>query len=283
MEFLFFIKGAVIFLIGLCLGSFTNVLVDRGQKNQSLLGLSKCDFCGYELKWHDNIPVASFLFLRGKCRQCGKKLSWQYPAVELGVGLLFLLVGFQTSFVNSSLLMADTFELNIDKIVQASFLLTTAFLFAVVFLWDLKYMVIPNEIVITGIFVAVAYSIYRYAVSACSFFEPTCHVSSNLIGAFAVGLFFYLMYYFSKGKWIGGGDIKLGFWLGWLTGWQMVYPMLLVAYVSGALVSVGLLVLKKRKMNSQVPFGPFLLFGCFFILFWGEKMIEWWKAIILNF
>ena len=162
------------------------------------------------------------------------------------------------------------------------FLLTTAFLFAVVFLWDLKYMIIPNEIIIIGILVAVAYSIYQYSNSACSLFNPNCYIISNLIGALAVSGFFYLMFFFSKGKWIGGGDVKLGFWIGWLASWQLLYPMLLVAYVSGALVSIGLMAFKKKKMSSQVPFGPFLILGCLSILFFGENMVKWWEMIILN-
>lgn len=282
MELLFFIKGVTLFSVGLCLGSFLNVLVDRGEKEESLLGWSKCDFCGYKLRWYDNIPVVSFLFLGGKCRKCKKKLSWQYPAVELGMGMLFLFVGFQTGFIDASLITDSTLGFSLSVMIKTIFLLITVFLFAAVFLWDLKYMIIPDEIIIAGIFAAVAYSVYSYFNSSCSLLSPGCHISANLIGALAVSLFFYLMYFFSKGKWIGGGDVKLGFWIGWLAGWQLIYPMLLVAYVLGALISVGLLALKKKNMNSQVPFGPFLIFGCFFILFWGEKMIEWWQGLIAS-
>jgi prepilin signal peptidase PulO-like enzyme (type II secretory pathway) len=95
--------------------------------------------------------------------------------------------------------------------------------------------------------------------------------------------FFYLIYFISKKKWIGGGDVKLGLWIGWLSGWQMAYLMLLVAYVLGAVVAVALLALKKKKMNSQVPFGPFLVLGCLIVLFCGESVIQWWKKIIFNF
>jgi len=277
MLFLLIIKVVSIFAVGLCLGSFLNVLVDRGQKGKSLLGRSKCDYCSYKLKWYDNIPVASFLFLGGKCRQCKKKLSWQYPAVELGIGLLFLFIGFQTGFISSFLTLPNTFSVDTIKIIEMLFLLTTAFLFAVVFLWDLKYMIIPNEIIIIGILVAVAYSIYQYSNSACFLFNPNCYIISNLIGALAVSGFFYLMFFFSKGKWIGGGDVKLGFWIGWLAGWQLLYPMLLVAYVSGALISIGLMAFKKKKMGSQVPFGPFLILGCLSILFFGENIVKWWE------
>jgi prepilin signal peptidase PulO-like enzyme (type II secretory pathway) len=278
MEFLFFIKTATIFLTGLCMGSFLNVLVDRGQKGESLLGWSQCDHCGYRLRWYDNVPILSFLFLRGRCRKCGQKLSWQYPIVELGMGLLFLIVGYKIGFLDLVLVDQTYFDT-----WESLFIVLTVFLLAAVFLWDLKYMVIPNELVLAGLSVAFFYSIYQQFNLGTSWFDIYSPVISGLVGSLIVSGFFYLLYFFSKGKWIGGGDVKLGLWIGWLSGWQMAYLMLLVAYVLGAAVSVALLALKKKKMNSQVPFGPFLILGCLIVLFWGESVIQWWREIIFNF
>ena len=272
------IKILLVFSIGACLGSFLNVLVDRGQKGKSLLGWSQCDHCGYRLRWYDNVPVFSFLFLHGRCRKCGQKLSWQYPIVELGMGFLFLAVGYSVGFLD----LVPTSQSYFDA-WEILFIILTVFLLAAVFLWDLKYMIIPDELVLAGLLIAFFYSVYQQFSLDVSWLDICSPVVSGLAGSLIVSGFFYLIYFISKKKWIGGGDVKLGLWIGWLSGWQMAYLMLLVAYVLGAAVSVALLALKKKKMNSQVPFGPFLILGCLIVLFWGESVIQWWREIIFNF
>lgn len=278
MEFILLIKILLVFSIGACLGSFLNVLVDRGQKGKSLLGWSQCDHCGYRLRWYDNVPVFSFLFLHGRCRKCGQKLSWQYPIVELGMGFLFLAVGYSVGFLD----LVPTSQSYFDA-WEILFVILTVFLLAAVFLWDLKYMIIPDELVLAGLSIAFFYSVYQQFSLDVSWLDIRSPVVSGLAGSLIVSGFFYLIYFISKKKWIGGGDVKLGLWIGWLSGWQMAYLMLLVAYVLGAAVSVALLALKKKKMNSQVPFGPFLILGCLVVLFWGESVIQWWREIIFNF
>jgi prepilin signal peptidase PulO-like enzyme (type II secretory pathway) len=278
MEFILLIKILLVFSLGACLGSFLNVLVDRGQKGKSLLGWSQCDHCGYRLRWYDNVPVFSFLFLHGRCRKCGQKLSWQYPIVELGMGFLFLAVGYSVGFLD----LVPTSQSYFDA-WEILFVILTVFLLAAVFLWDLKYMIIPDELVLAGLSIAFFYSVYQQFSLDVSWLDIRSPVVSGLAGSLIVSGFFYLIYFISKKKWIGGGDVKLGLWIGWLSGWQMAYLMLLVAYVLGAAVSVALLALKKKKMNSQVPFGPFLILGCLVVLFWGESVIQWWREIIFNF
>lgn len=259
--------------LGLIFGSFTNVLVDRGQKGKKLSGFSKCDFCGYKLKWFDNVPVFSFLLLKGRCRKCHKKLSWQYPLVELSMGLLFLFISWQTGFFEG--------YLNFEKIIDISFYLIIGFLFLAIFLWDLKYMIIPNSLVLIGVVATFIYYFYQIFIGNCSLFNFNCGLIAGIIGGGIVSLFFYLMFVFSKGRWIGGGDVKLGFWLGLLVGWHMVYLMLLVSYILGALIGVLLLLRKKKKMNSQLPFGPFLIIGTFITLIWGERLLEWYRGLFM--
>ena len=275
MEFILLVKILLIFSIGACLGSFLNVLVDRGQKGKSLLGWSRCDHCGYRLQWYDNIPIFSFIFLHGRCRKCGQRLSWQYPIVELGIGLLFLVVGYSIGFLNIDSMGQSYFDT-----WEILFIFLTVFLLAAVFLWDLKYMIIPNELVLAGIVVAFFYAIYQQLSLDVSWLNIRSPIASGLVGSLIVSGFFYLIYFFSKKKWIGGGDVKLGLWIGWVSGWQMAYLMLLIAYVSGALVSIFLLFAKKKKMTSQVPFGPFLAIACWLVLLFGENIVEWWRGLI---
>lgn len=269
-----FLQAFFLFFVGLAFGSFANVLVDRGQKKKSILGSSKCDFCGYRLRWFDNVPVLSFLFLGGQCRKCKKRLSWQYPAVELGMGLLFLFVGWQKGFFASFLSAHD--------VVEISFLLFLSFLLFVIFLWDVKYMIIPDGLVLGGVIVALAFATFTFLSSSCNFFSLDCEPVSGLLGGLIVGGFFYLLFVFSKGKWIGGGDVKLGFLLGLLVGWNQAYFLLLFAYVLGALVAVPMVLFGKKGMKSKIPFGPFLVTSSLIVLLFGEKMVELYRVIVYS-
>lgn len=267
-----FIKALFLFILGSALGSFTNVLVDRGQKGKSLMGRSRCDFCSRELSWNENIPIVGFFLVRGRCRSCKKKLSWQYPAVEASMGLLFLVVGFLSGYVSQLG--------NAELIIETSFLLFVSFVFVAIVVWDLKFMIIPNFLIASGMIAALFFELWIYFKSNCSFFDANCGIAECLLGGIIVGGFFYLLYTFSKGKYIGGGDVKLGFLLGFLVGWKMAYAFLLIAYVLGAVVSVYLLLTNKKKMKSQIPFGPFLIASGFIVLFFGEKLLYWYKLLL---
>ncbi len=269
-----------IFALGICFGSFLNVLVDRGQKGRRLSGFSQCDFCGYQLKWFDNLPIVSFFILKGKCRKCRKKLSWQYPAIEAALGFLFLLAAFQAGMPDFLSGLSQGF-FDYRFLVDIIFYFFIVFIFLAIFLWDLKYMIIPNNLVVLAAVAAVLYAICQFFISDCSILNIRCAIISNLIGGVITFLFFYLMFYFSKGKWIGGGDVKLGFLIGFLVGWEKVYLMLMVSYLLGGAVAVFLLLRGKKKMKSQIPFGPFLLIGCLITFFWGQEILNWYYGLVL--
>ncbi|MDA3815035.1 MAG: prepilin peptidase [Patescibacteria group bacterium] len=234
----------LLFCLGLCLGSFANVLIDRTENGKSLDGRSKCDFCGYQLRWFDNIPIISFLILRAKCRKCHRKLSWQYPAVELFMGIVFAVSAWQLG-------MSQSFE-NPLMLVSNLLLMITAFLFVLVVVWDLKYMIIPNEIVIAGVVVTVLIFLIKFVVEPCTSFDWNCFWISGILGAIVMSGFFWMLYAISKGTWIGGGDVKLAIWLGLLVGIKMVYPALMIAYIVGAIVAIFLIIRGKKKMKSTL-------------------------------
>ncbi len=266
------LKLLFFFITGLIFGSFSNVLIDRTGRKEKITGRSHCDFCGYKLKWHDNIPLLSFLLLSGKCRKCKKKLSWQYPIVELSMGLLFLLIGVHAGAITNTL--------GFEFAIETSYLLFVGFLLLVIFVWDLKYMIIPDGLVVGGVIVTFSYLLFQGLSSPCSLFDPNCFVLSGIIGGAIIGGFFWLLYSFSKGKWIGGGDVKLGFLLGLIVGWKFSYLLLLLAYVLGAVVSVVLIVQSKKKLQSKIPFGPFLVASALIVLFFGEKLLQcYWKLL----
>lgn len=254
-----------LFLSGLCLGSFANVLVDRGQKNKSLNGRSQCDFCHYQLQWFDNIPVLSWFFLGGKCRKCGKKLSVQYPIIELLMGLFFLLSAIEGG-MNSPFWGKE-------EMIKTFFFTFFSFLFLVIAIWDWKYMLIPDNLVWLGIVMAFLKVLSIVLLEKnCAWSGWECAFPQAFLGGLVVFGFFFLMFQFSSGHWIGEGDVKLGFLIGVLAGLKDVYWLLMLAYLSGALVAVFLLLKKKKKMNSRLPFGPFLLFASFVLLLWGEEI-----------
>ncbi|MEA1925915.1 MAG: prepilin peptidase [Patescibacteria group bacterium] len=269
---MFILKTLVLFYLGASLGSFTNVLVDRGQKGRSLLGRSKCDFCGHPLLWFENIPIAGFFLVRGKCLSCKRKLSRQYPIVELALAILFVIVGFWSGFM--------TEPASLFAAIKTSYYLFLSFLLVAIFLWDLKYMVIPDSLVASGIVVVLAYAFWKYFHADCLLFDIHCTVASSILGGAAVSGFFYFLYFISKGKYIGGGDVKLGVFLGMIVGWQWAYLLLLFAYILGAIVAIYLLMAKKKNMRSQIPFGPFLIMSTFIVLFFGEKLLYWYRQLL---
>jgi len=256
-----------IFLLGLCLGSFANVLVDRGQKNQDLNGRSRCDFCHYQLTWLDNIPVFSWFFLGGRCRKCRRKLSIQYPLVEILMGVLFSLSAFQGG-------LSQSFW-GWQELVKTTFFLFFSFLFLVIALWDWKYMLIPDNLVWLGVILAGLKVLVDILVFKSCWWGWNCPWMQALMGAAVVFSFFFLMYWVSSGRWIGGGDVRLGILVGFLAGLKGVYWLLMLAYLSGSLVAVFFLLAKKKKLSSRLPFGPFLLLASFVLLLWEESFFQW--------
>ncbi len=265
----------VFFVTGLIFGSFANVLVDRGEKGESLLGFSHCDHCKKQLKWFDNIPVVSFLFLGGKSRCCGKKLSWQYPLVEFFMGILFVVFG------RHSIGLGE--EVGTEIVIRATFYLFIVFIFFVILVWDLKYMIIPDELVVTGVGAVFFYYLYLYlSNSSLVISYGNDNIISGVIGGLIIGGFFYLLFTLSKGKWIGGGDVKLGMLIGLLVGWKMTYFLLLFAYVLGAVLAVFLLSFGKKKWKSKIPFGPFLILATWIVLLFGNQIMDFWKRLALE-
>jgi prepilin signal peptidase PulO-like enzyme (type II secretory pathway) len=265
----------ILFLLGLCFGSFANVLIDRVQNKRSVKGFSKCDFCGYQLKWFDNIPVLSFLFLQGKCRKCHKKLSWQYPVVEFLSGLLFALtylILFQDRF------LANWMEAGFY--IELVYSLLVAFLLFVILVWDYKYLIIPDFLVLIGLVVTVVFEIYKAFQNGCFVGSWECPLVAGVLGSLAVGGFFGILYLSSGGRWIGGGDVKIGFWLGFLVKLKMTYFFILFAYLIGSVVAVYLLISSKKKMKSQIPFGPFLVVSAYLIIFGRDVILEMWNNLV---
>jgi len=245
------------FILGLIIGSFLNAVIYRLYKGKSLGGYSACVNCKHQLAAEDLVPIVSFFLLKRRCRYCKAKISWQYPLVEFSTGVLFVLFVLGSIAAVGSLEVVDYYALGF-KLVFASLLIA-------IFTFDLKYYLIPDVLVLLGIVTGLAYRI----IFGISFFD-------GLIGAGILLGFFGILYLVSRGRWIGFGDVKLGVFLGMILGFKMALLMLMLAYVSGALVGVAMILAKKTTMKGILPFGTFLTAASLVVMLWGEKLMVWY-------
>ena len=255
----------IIFLLflGLFIGSFLNVLIDRLPNNRSILGRSHCEKCHKTLVWYDLIPLLSFIYLRGKCRYCHTKLSYQYPLLELLTGGMFTLTYLFTIYQIPNIILPGLINLQ-SLIINLIFNLFMVSCFIVIFFADLKYGIIPDKILLAGVFVALPYIFMIYNS------EFIIHLLSAL-GAF---LFFLFLYLLTKGRGMGFGDVKLAFLLGLVLGFPAIFYGIYIAFLTGGFVGIILILWKKKKLKSSVPFGPFLILGSFIPLFFTPLIIQ---------
>jgi len=239
----------IAFFLGLVFGSFLNCLVYRLHIHKTLLGRSFCPKCKKKIKWYDNIPVISFIFLKARCRSCHKKISWQYPIVELIMGLLFVFS-----------LWLRIGELSSLIILRDWIVFFTLFF---IFLYDLKYSEIEDIVLLPATVLILILSL----LLGQSFLSM---IFSALLGV----VFFGIQYLITKGKGIGLGDLRIGFFMGIVCGnWQYLLVAIFFAYIIGALISLILILKRKKGMKSAIPLGPFLAIGTFIAFLLGDKII----------
>jgi leader peptidase (prepilin peptidase) / N-methyltransferase len=255
----------LIFLIGLCIGSFINVVIDRLPAGQSIVfGRSYCDKCKKQLEWQELIPIISFFILKRKCKSCKEKISWQYPFVEFATGIML---------VATYLLLLAEGDLNTSYylVTIIYYLAITSSLIAI-FATDLKYGIIPDKVLAFMLVVILPYSIFLNKIFLLnSFFSA--------LGAF---IFFFFLFLVTKSKGMGLGDVKLAFIMGLFLNFPNIIVALYTAFLTGAIVSIILVLWgKKRFGKSTIPFAPFMVFGTFVAMFLGNQI---WgiMATILN-
>lgn len=250
----------LIFIFGICIGSFLNVLVYRIPLGLDFkAGSSFCPKCKHELKWYDLFPLFSWLFLRGKCRYCKAPISPIYPIGESVTGLMFV-----ASFVFGTNCKFCLSLLGYFMICAALFVL---------FCIDWKYMMIPDSMWVTILVGGVVLYIDTLIHNGWDKSE----LISRIIGAFAVSVLFFLVDYLKPDS-IGGGDIKLMFAAGFALGWVKTMFSLLIAGLVGTVYLLVTNSLKKENMKKQVPFGPHLAVGIFVAMLFGDLLIKWYMA-----
>lgn len=280
---------AIIFIVGLILGSFLSVLFSRleiaenGRRRKTkprkksrslsswrtlLLSRSRCDHCRRQIPWYDNIPLVSFALLGGRCRYCRKPISHYHPVLELSAGLYlvasYLAFGFTPQFF-----------------VAALFGLILLLIYA----YDLRHQLIPDVFVIPAIVLALLLVAYQF-VTFYQGISPPIGLDGPepvkyLLGGIVFGGLFLVMSLLSGGTWIGGGDIKLGLLLGLLLGWPQALVALVLAYLIGSIYAISLLLTRQATLKSFVPFGPMLVLAFFITEFYGVDIVTWYQGLVL--
>ncbi|MBI2415650.1 MAG: prepilin peptidase [Candidatus Kerfeldbacteria bacterium] len=236
-------------LLGLGIGSFLNVVIIRLHSNEPLTGRSHCVYCQKQLRWFELLPVVSFVALGGRCRYCQQAISWQYPLVELITAAVFATI---------------TVWFSTDPLRLGVYLVYSAILI-VLFVYDARYYLIPDIITLPAIIFSIIISLLLG------------NHWLNIMLALAVGSgVFLLQYVASGGRWIGGGDIRLGALMGAMLGWPNIVVALFLAYCGGAIVAVTLMILGKKKMTDRLPFGTFLSASTIITLCLGNQLVYWY-------
>lgn len=260
----------LVFVYGSVIGSFLNVVIDRLPEGKSIVfGHSSCDYCQKPLRWYELIPVLSFLLQKGRCRRCDGKLSVQYPAVELLTGLLTTIIVWR----HFPTLLID--ELTLSAIGMIIVQLIFVYSLIVVTIVDFKLGIIPDEIIIflTGVFGITSITRILYSIIAV---ESLTAVAGNiaislLSGLIAGGVFFFIVL-ITKGKGMGGGDVKLAWIIGLFLSGVSTLLSLYIAFVTGAVVAIILLIIGRRRFGQTIPFGPFMALGAVTILLFGDQI-----------
>ncbi len=248
------------FVLGLILGSFLNACIWR-TKNQKRVtrGRSQCIHCDIQIRAIDNIPVLSYVLLCGKCRECKGKIPISYLLVELWMGLAFLFV-----LIYHILNPSDTILLHSLRDMYIIWLLSY------IFVYDLLYMEVLDSVTLAGAaLIFITSLIYGW------------NTWTNMLFAAVIGSgFFLFQFVVSKGKWIGGGDIRIGLLMGIILGWPKIILGLFLAYIIGAVISVLLILLRKRHLADKTAFGTYLTLATFIAMFWGTSIIEWYLGLV---
>ncbi|MDP3973845.1 MAG: A24 family peptidase [Candidatus Daviesbacteria bacterium] len=306
------IKVVVIgFLWGTVLGSFVKALADRSLTKRTFLGRSYCPNCKKVLRWYDLLPILSHLLLKGRCRYCHRKIGVEYVVVEVVMGILVGYLFFQTfnnfqSFDSLNSLRTSFQFLNLlfELVYKVFFIIVLAILF----LTDLKKMIIPDRIVIPSIIIAFlallvitgykigylyyylsAHPVGQYLLPPHSLYfqeHALVHLQSSalaVVSGLVLASFFLLLIIITKGKGMGGGDVKLALFMGLGLGFPNIIVATMLSFIIGAVFSVGLIIFGKKGFRSVIPFGPFLVIGSLLALFWGEEIIDWYFQLSLLF
>jgi len=255
------LNSLVLFLLGTMIGSFLSVVISRihRQKKGIFFGRSECPSCSSKLCFGDLIPILSYIVNKGRCKHCKKPIGAWYILLELFTGIMLVLLYLKFPFT----------DLN-TSIIYIYFGVISIFLTGILF-YDLKFMEIPEVFTYPAIFLIFIYTLITNPAG----------ISEMVIGGAVAALFFGAQVWISKEKWLGAGDTQVGILIGMLLGWKILLVCLLISYLSGSLISMTLLIGGKVTGKTQIPFAPFLVFGTFICIFFGNYILDLYLQTLL--
>lgn len=260
-----------VFILGLFIGSFLNVLIDRLPREESIMGRSHCEECKHRLAWNDLMPIFSFLSVGGKCRYCKKKFSFFYPFIELFTGMVFLLVSIYVFRLWSISLNSALPILSYVTLAELGVYLFFISTCMVIFFADIKYHIIPDSMQVCFFIAALLFLILG------NNFSLLPKIYDHFIAGLAVMLPILLLFLGTKGRGMGFGDVKFAFNMGFLLGILPGFTALYIAFITGGIAGLYLLLSKKKNAKSHVAFGPFLILGTLVVFFFRE-----WVDLLLT-
>ncbi|MCR4275417.1 MAG: prepilin peptidase [Candidatus Wolfebacteria bacterium] len=297
-----FLLNSILFLAGISVGSFINVISLRYNPEEKILskrtigGRSRCPYCHKELRWFELIPLLSFLWQKGKCRGCGRFLFWQYPVVEILSGLIFLLVPLKIFNFKFSILNFQTI-LNYQLLITVIWVLIFL-IFLLISIIDFRHYIIPDQLNLSLAFIGFFFLILNQftnlpisqltnPVSFLGYYGALINPFSNIwvnhfFAAFIAMFFFGAIILLTRGKGMGWGDFKLAGALGLIFGWPDILIAVMLSFVIGSIISIVLMLKRKKTMKDAVPFGPFLVIGATTVFFFGYQLVNLYFKLFIS-
>lgn len=241
-----------LFFIGLVVGSFLNVVIDRLPRGESIIkGRSHCDYCKHKLSWIDLIPIISFFILGRRCRYCKKPISWQYPTIEAATGVMFSLI-------------------YISAIPLWQYIIVVFAGLLVIFVTDFKYRIIPDKVLFFITLITLLYSLILAPET----------VINRLLSGLIMTIIFLILVMVTKGKGMGFGDVKFSFFMGLFLGFPKIIVAFYLAFLTGAAISLILVLIGKKTMKSKIAFGPFLVWATVVSFFLGNQIFAMFTNLL---
>lgn len=274
-----------VFLAGLAFGSLINVLIYRLPIEEDVVVKpSHCVNCQNKIKPYDLIPVISYIFLRGKCRHCGEKISIQYPLIELLTALIFTGIYYRFGWVIS---LQGFQAITVNDLVNTLSIFLLSVIFLTVFFIDLKHYIIPNQMIVFGIVSGLIFAalkginaffmganLYNFAPYK---FDPLKDAGlAMLVGFLVFFLIVIIGEWIMKAEAMGMGDVKLMAVVGLFLGLKLTVLSMFLSFIIGSVVSIFLLATKIKGRKDQIPFGPFIVLGSSIALIWGTQILSWY-------
>jgi prepilin signal peptidase PulO-like enzyme (type II secretory pathway) len=257
------------FVLGLAVGSFLNVVILRGIEKQSFRGRSQCLSCKKTLSWYELIPVVSFLIQKGRCRTCGAVLSFQYPLVELGTGILYVTAAYYVLGREASKYMESLSPSTVASLLLVLVAIAAALVIIVV---DLRSQIIPNGAALTLFITGILFTVIRL-FQTNSGTEVVLDLIWNIGAAGIIALFLAALWFFSRGTWMGFGDVKLIFATSLIVGFPASVAALLFAFWLGGAFGIVFLLAQRLNLHSRMPFGPFIIVGAVLAYFFTDYIL----------